>query len=460
MPSFLAVFEDSAPFFTYSGTWSAGSSSDTSADLYSESSFFVTQSMGASLSFVFYGTEVSILGAKRGNHGLYQVSLDGVNSPAVSGSATPDEFKATLYNAKTGKGLHNVTLVNREAKFLDVDMISWVASVGQDNEQLIVNTWQDSHPAFVYSPQDAWTTSPPLVGSFSGSTGHGTSSAGATAQLKFKGDAIALYGPAGPTGPTSYSVQVDAGAQTFYSGLKQFQRAKQLLYYGGNLGAGEHTLTLKLESTSDRSQVLAVDYAEIYTTPSLGGSFDAASSSPPIGLVVGIAICAALAALSLGLILYIFILYKRGRFNFAPQREKVDTLAENYHGPGYQTTPLSYPESQTSPSAYASTSATYPSSAQQQQQYDSGTLPQQQQPYEYAPTVGSSSLAYYQPTVSGQNDAGSVAASAATTSTNPSRGRGNVFPSRSIRKNRLHTANGSDGASEAAAAAVPPPAYT
>lgn len=91
-----------------------------------------------------------------------------------------------------------------------------------------------------------------------------------TCRITTLGDAIALYGPAGPNGPALYSVQVDSQTPSRYSGVKQFQRSRQLLYYGGNFGQGTHTLTLKLESVSDR-QVLAVDYVEVYTAQSLGG---------------------------------------------------------------------------------------------------------------------------------------------------------------------------------------------
>jgi hypothetical protein len=48
--------------------------------------------------------------------------------------------------------------------------VSWQTSVGNDDETLIVNTYQDSHPAFSYSPASSWGT-PDFVSSFSGSTG-------------------------------------------------------------------------------------------------------------------------------------------------------------------------------------------------------------------------------------------------------------------------------------------------
>ncbi|KAJ2917029.1 hypothetical protein MD484_g3407, partial [Candolleomyces efflorescens] len=172
MPSYLAVYEDTAPFFTYSGSWVAGSSRDDRfAEQYSESSFMVTQSTGASFSFRFYGTRVEIFGSKRVGHGAYQASLDGVSSPAASGSADPGQFKTSLYSSTVQKGFHNVTLSNMEARFLDVDFVSWMASVGRDDEPLIVNTRQDNDPGFAYNPPDAWMTTPPSVGTFSGSNG-------------------------------------------------------------------------------------------------------------------------------------------------------------------------------------------------------------------------------------------------------------------------------------------------
>lgn len=144
MPSYLAVYEDTAPFFTYTGAWSTGSSRDNLADQYvvtrsfatvradspprySESSFTLTQAAGTSFSFKFYGTEVNIFGAKRGNHGLYQVTLDGNTSPEVTGAGA-DQFQVQLYTANASRGMHTVTMINKENKFLDIDFVSTVYS--------------------------------------------------------------------------------------------------------------------------------------------------------------------------------------------------------------------------------------------------------------------------------------------------------------------------------------------
>lgn len=222
------------------------------------------------MSFTFFGTSVGIYGAKRGNHGPYQVQVDNQQFPAGNGVASPDAFNQTLFSTSLQKGVHTVTLTNGANTYLDVDYISWQTSVGNDDEALIVNTYKDSHPSFSYSPASSWGT-PDFVSSFSGSTGHATTSPGAFAEFTFAGDAVGLYGPVGPNGVSVFSAQVDGGTPTNSTTNKQFYRPQQLLYYAGNLGRGGHTLKIQFGSSSGSGQALAIDYAEVYTTPSLGG---------------------------------------------------------------------------------------------------------------------------------------------------------------------------------------------
>ncbi|TEB40208.1 hypothetical protein FA13DRAFT_1680234 [Coprinellus micaceus] len=328
MPSYTVSVQDTSPFLTYTGSWRAGHSSDDPfAERYSESSFTVTSALSSALSFTFYGTGAAIFGSKRPQgHGRYQVTLDGAPQPEGTSVSATNEFNATLWqSANVGKGWHTVVLTNREGRFLDVDTVSWVGSVGTDDEPLIVNTMQDTHPAFTYTPTDAWSTSPFNVGQFAGASGHWTSTPGASVQVTFKGDAIALYGPVGPQAASSFSVALADRPATNYSAQKEFFRARQLLYYGANLGAGEHTLTMNLDSAgATAGQTLAVDYAEVYTAESLGGSFAGEMSSSPnqTGLAIGLALSAALAFLSLALLGVLFAMYKKGRIAFTPHKSR------------------------------------------------------------------------------------------------------------------------------------------
>ncbi|KDR74996.1 hypothetical protein GALMADRAFT_211337 [Galerina marginata CBS 339.88] len=261
MPSFTTVLEDTSPMLLYAGSWRAGhSSDDKSAELYTQSSFTVTQVKGDSMSFNFYGTSVGVFGARRGNHGGYIVQFDGNPFQQFDGQSTSDEFNQALFTSTVDLGTHKFTISNNDdSRFLDIDYIVFLTDIGQDNETLIVNSYQDIHPAFTYTPPSSWTT-PDAVGTFSGGSGH---------HIYIPRDAVALYGPVGPNQTASYSVQVDDGNASFFNATKEFYRPQQILFYAGNLGRGTHELHLRQVLTA--AGEFAIDYANVYTAPSLGG---------------------------------------------------------------------------------------------------------------------------------------------------------------------------------------------
>ncbi|KDR74995.1 hypothetical protein GALMADRAFT_122490 [Galerina marginata CBS 339.88] len=281
MPSYTTVLEDTSPVLVYSTSWGAGHSAhDSSAELYTQSSFTITEVKGESMSFKFFGTSVWVFGAKRGNHGNYIVQINEDPYLQFNGQSAPDEFNQMLFNSTVDLGTHNLTISNdEESKFLDIDYVAFESNIGQNDEALIVNTYQDNHPSFAYSPPSSWKI-PDAVGMFSGGSGHATTDSSAIATFTFQGGAIALYGPVGPNQASKYSVQVDDGNKSFFNATKQFYRPQQILFYAGNLGQGTHSLHLQLVSTaSDTTGELAIDYANVYTAPSLGGSFIAGASA-------------------------------------------------------------------------------------------------------------------------------------------------------------------------------------
>jgi hypothetical protein len=205
MPQYNTTVEDYSPIITYSSDWRAGTSADSLADLYSDSSFTLTSSNGGTATFTYNGTSFSIFGAKRGNHGQFQVVVDGNAFPPVSGQAPdPGQFQAPLFSSPPlTQALHTVTLTNQGNSFVDIDFvrlsilsaipdshstskITWQSSVGADNEQLIVTTVQDTDPSFVYTPANLWGTNPPSIGTYSGSSGHGTATPGAFMTYTFQ----------------------------------------------------------------------------------------------------------------------------------------------------------------------------------------------------------------------------------------------------------------------------------
>ncbi|CAA7260594.1 unnamed protein product [Cyclocybe aegerita] len=254
---------------------------------YTESSFMMTDIAGSSMSFGFYGTSVTIVGAKRFNHGNYQVQVDGQSFPTSSGLSSAGLFNQTLFTTSTTLGFHEATITNLDNKFLDIDYVAYTTNIGEENEPLIINMFKDSHPSFMYLPQTSWAL-PESSGFFVGGCGHATRDATANATFSFQGklinienspgidttddylgNAVALYGPVGPTS-SEYTVSLDGGVPVPFNAVKQFYRPQQLLFYAANLSSTTHTIQISLGSSRGS---LAIDYATVYTTPSLGGSF-------------------------------------------------------------------------------------------------------------------------------------------------------------------------------------------
>ncbi|KAG2021282.1 hypothetical protein CC2G_006535 [Coprinopsis cinerea AmutBmut pab1-1] len=276
MPSFVSVYEDTSPYLEYRSEWNIGFSHDENFASYSDGTFTVGHRSDSTMTLRFYGSAVRIYGAHRPFHGTFRVEVDG--QEFVSGNGrTPSgvrNFNVTLIDAVLEHGQHEVTLINGDG-LVDVDTVSWETRIGEDDEPLIVNTIEDSR--FVYQPEGAWTTTPLGYSSFLGRSGHGTTQLGATAELTFEGDCIALFGSVGPNSTSSYSVELNGGEKRSFSAQQRARRTKQLMYWAGGLGSGNHTLRVTMES-SRPEQELAIDYAEVYTTPSLGGRFEEAAA--------------------------------------------------------------------------------------------------------------------------------------------------------------------------------------
>ncbi|KAF4620438.1 hypothetical protein D9613_000214 [Agrocybe pediades] len=323
MPNFNITLEDTSPMIRYSSGWTAGSSiNDPLADQYSEKTFTLTQKQGESMQFNFYGTGVTIFGAVRPNHGLYQAELDSGPVFTGNGSVNPPLFNQVLYTGGNATlDFRSVTLTNQQNAFIDVDYITFETNVGKDGEELIVNSFEDDHPAFAYTPASSWSTSPDQLSWFSGSTGH---------KACISSDAIALYGPVGPSG-ADYSVQIDNNTPSIHTASNSFYKPREVLFYAGNLGPGNHTLQIQISSASLAK--LAIDYADVYTTASLGGSFLGSSTpnvrvihetKPSTGIIVGLALTSALALLAI--LARIYLLWRLRRETTAKENEIVPLL--------------------------------------------------------------------------------------------------------------------------------------
>ncbi|PPQ90563.1 LOW QUALITY PROTEIN: hypothetical protein CVT25_015877 [Psilocybe cyanescens] len=320
MPFFPVVIEDTSPMLAFSPTdWRAGVSGDSQLD--HQSSYLLTQTDGATISLDFYGSSVQIFGSKRSYHGEYKVQLDKNPYQSFSGLSYTELFQQSLFSANFTLGDHEVRISNQNITFTDVDYITFQTSAGKENETLIVNTFEDGHPSFKYAPSSSWKT-PDKAGTFIGSTGHyralthpsATTDPLASANFTFhviiliywisflidcflisKGDAVALYGPVGPNSCTAYSIKVDNGNPSLFTSSRQFYKPQQILFYAGNLGVGQHILQIQLPGSSSSGE-FAIDFATVYTTPSLGGR----------DLIIGIAVSAGIAAIMILACVYLF----------------------------------------------------------------------------------------------------------------------------------------------------------
>lgn len=98
------------------------------ANRYSDNSMMVTNFTGASATFCFNGTGVNVYGAKRGNHGSYQVTLDGTTFPAETGRNDTGIFQTLLFSSITlEQDYHELILTDQGVDnhlYLDIDYVS------------------------------------------------------------------------------------------------------------------------------------------------------------------------------------------------------------------------------------------------------------------------------------------------------------------------------------------------
>ncbi|KAJ3512634.1 hypothetical protein NLJ89_g3409 [Agrocybe chaxingu] len=189
MPRFVQVFQDTCPTLTFSAGWQGGSSeTDASLDRYSQGTYTFTKQEDETMIMTSNGTYVGIYGAKRPDHGLYQVELDGKLFPTFDAHSDTPLFNQTLFNATSLEyGLHTIKLINAGNTTLDVDYVAFQGVTGKAQEALIPATWQDNEFAFSYFPPSSWRQSA-RPGTLSASTGTVTNDPRATAEFRFNGD--------------------------------------------------------------------------------------------------------------------------------------------------------------------------------------------------------------------------------------------------------------------------------
>ncbi|KAK7042135.1 hypothetical protein R3P38DRAFT_3178720 [Favolaschia claudopus] len=282
MPTTNYTIEDISPLIQYSpaGAWSAGDKAqDPQASKYSDGTFTLSTAKGSSASLTFTGNHVWIFGAKRGNHGLYSVTIDKTTTQHDGFSGT-DVFADLFDSGSLSQGSHTIVITNQQndtkKPFLDVDYITWSTDSPTDPKKSV--QLDDKASQFSYQPANAWKSDLPSdMSGFQGNSGHVTQSKDASAKLSFSGDTVALFGPVGPKlGP--YAIKIDGKSVGTFNANNQNYAAQVALYHGDGLGSGDHTLEFINQPTSS-TQFLAVDFAQVAALPSSSSASSLSSTS-------------------------------------------------------------------------------------------------------------------------------------------------------------------------------------
>ncbi|QRV88751.1 transmembrane protein [Ceratobasidium sp. AG-Ba] len=275
------TIDDGSPLITYTGEWNDSTNEDIVSQ-YWLNTYHSTSQVGAAATFSFTGTAVYIYGSKRPSHGTFDVDVDGASIGQFDGTSATIENMQLLAEAKGLKwGEHTVTITNSDplGNFLDIDMIKW--TTGKAGLSSITNSTQiddaDTSGAVKYSPSGSWANTDATVaeGSYLGGTVHSSSTLGSSVAVRFKGNAVYVFGST-DSSSGRFDAQVDQQTAVSLVGTTSTFRQPALLYYGDGFADGEHTLTL---TNQEEGTSLRFDYLVASTWAAGASSSNSADSS-------------------------------------------------------------------------------------------------------------------------------------------------------------------------------------
>lgn len=268
MASFNLTVEDSSPLIAYSpaGSWVDSPIDDPIATTYSGGSYHVSTAPGATATITFTGTGLSIFGGHRSNYGTYSISLDG--QTISSGSSQSNDLSTRqLLGSASGLpyGSHTAVLTSTGGGPIDIDWVDVNARAGPPGSVVAKKTFDDNDSTIVYQPSSAdWLSNSNPA--FLDGTLRYSQTPGASASLTFSGDAVALYGTVSPD-HADIRISVDGREQRFPggAGVASVVHPQVLLYYRGDLGAGEHTIVLSGDQQPNSGPFIDLDFVDVFT---------------------------------------------------------------------------------------------------------------------------------------------------------------------------------------------------
>ncbi|EPQ55630.1 hypothetical protein GLOTRDRAFT_93227 [Gloeophyllum trabeum ATCC 11539] len=239
-----------------------------------------TTTYGASATFSFNGTGVTLFSAKRPNHGFFNISLDGTFISTNNGSSGALEgIWGPLYSSgPLDDGLHTVVV------------IGFNTSVTTDT-QLV----QDTHPSFSYQGSN-WSDTVANASQYNGTNGHITCAKGDSVTYTFQGkveyqrlrwksdarlvgDSVQIYGALGPE-MGSYMVSLDGVVSALYDAEQAEFYANTMLYAASALPSSRHDVTLTNVGDSLNTSCLSIDYAIAGLAEGVSSTSESATDSP------------------------------------------------------------------------------------------------------------------------------------------------------------------------------------
>jgi len=268
MASFNVTVEDSSPLIVYAptGAWIDTPANDPLASSYSGDSYHIAATQSATATITFSGTGLSIYGGHRSNYGTYSISVDG--QTVTSGSAQASDASARqLLGAAFGLpyGSHTAVLTNTGGGSIDIDSVDFEAQVGQPGSVAVQKTFDDNDSTISYLPStSAWQTN--SNSAFFDGTLHFSETTDASASLTFSGDAIAIYGTVAPNHANT-AITLDGNSAVMpggSGGMSSVLHSQVLLYYGSDLGPGQHTLLLSGNSQTTSTPFIDLDFINVF----------------------------------------------------------------------------------------------------------------------------------------------------------------------------------------------------
>ncbi|KAF8305431.1 hypothetical protein DL93DRAFT_354682 [Clavulina sp. PMI_390] len=203
---------------------------------YSNDTARTTCVTGDQMSFTFFGTNASIFGARRNNHGLYTAGVDS-SSASGNGFSGPEIFQSLLFSSgNLTRGSHQLHLSNTPNDTVEICVdVDWIEIDDEDLPSATGSLFSlPSDPALQVLPSvDAWQN---LGGVWQ------TDSSTASMKFTFTGGSAAIYGRVDVEN-SPYMCSIDNDSNSMYSSYAPQSAENQMMCYAGGLDpTKQHTI--------------------------------------------------------------------------------------------------------------------------------------------------------------------------------------------------------------------------